>query len=172
VLAPLWSPDAHYFLLSGVHTLVVACESTYKNRVLRAIYDDLKRGAGQLSGTRPSILACQIEDIYDEDWPHLQGRTGLTMMSNRLLHSSERSHVNFVVYSSNRTPPQTDAGITDFSVTNLRFENRKARHSFRHAFFPRITIGPNGVDPQSQRPSTATFAIFFLLSLTGLENRL
>jgi hypothetical protein len=45
-LAPHWSPDSHYFVLSNVETLIIGCESTDKNRVLKAIYEDLKHGAG------------------------------------------------------------------------------------------------------------------------------
>jgi hypothetical protein len=72
-LAPHWSPDAHYFVLSNIETLIVGCESTDKNRVLKVIYEDLKRGAGQLFKIRPSMLACQLEEIDDEDWNKLRG---------------------------------------------------------------------------------------------------
>ena len=60
-------PDSHFFCHSGPDTtLMIGCESTDKDRVLKAIYEDLKHGAEQLSGTRPSILACRLEDIDDE----------------------------------------------------------------------------------------------------------
>jgi hypothetical protein len=134
-LAPHWSPDAHYFVLSGGQTLILGCESTDRDRVLKAIYEDLKHGAGQLSGTRPAILACQLEDIDDENWSELRGETGLAAMSGRLLGSSERRHVNFVVYSSNKTLPKEDAGIMNFSATTLRFQNKNAQYSFPTGFF-------------------------------------
>ena len=85
-LVPHWSPDAHYLVMNNVETLILGCESTDENRVLKAIYEDLKDGAGnQLSKTRPSMLACQIEDIEDEAWSKLQGETGLAAMTAILL---------------------------------------------------------------------------------------
>ena len=115
--------------------MLLACESTVRNQVLKAIYDDLRHGAGQLSRTRPSLIACQLEDIYDEDWDQLTGDTGLAVMSMRLLRSSDRKHVNYVVYSSNKTPPTKTIGVTSFSATNLKFENKNAVHSFPREFF-------------------------------------
>ena len=128
----------HYSVLSGTQTMIVACESTDNDRVLKAIYEDLKHGAGQLSGTRAAILACQLEDIYDEDWSKLQGETGLAAMSNRLLEGSNRTHINYVVYSSNKTPSKTEAGVTAFSSTTLRFQNRNAKYSL-----PAMFLGVN-----------------------------
>jgi hypothetical protein len=37
LLAPYWTTNTHYFVLSGPQTLVIACESTDANRVLRSI---------------------------------------------------------------------------------------------------------------------------------------
>jgi hypothetical protein len=90
--------------------------------VLKAIYEDLKHGAGQLSGTRPSLLACQLEDIDDKDWDELRSGTGLAAMSERLLGSAKRRHVNHVVYSSDKTLPQDEGGFVNFFATNLGFE--------------------------------------------------
>jgi len=136
-LAPYWSSEghAHYFVMSGSHTMIIACESTDNDRVLKAIYEDLKHGATQLSRTRPSILTCWLEDIYDEDWNTLQGETGLAAMSNRLLEGPNRTHVNYVVYSPNKTPTKKEPGITAFSATTLRFQNRNARYEFPNIFF-------------------------------------
>lgn len=135
-VAPHLSADVHqqYFILSGPQTLILACESTDKDRVLKAIYEDLKHGAGQLSGTRPSLLACQLEDIDDEDWDELRSGTGLAAMSGRLLGSANRRHVNRVVYSSDQTLPQDEGGFVNFFATNLGFENNNAAHSFPQAF--------------------------------------
>lgn len=134
-LAPHWSPDAHYFVLSNIETLIVGCESTDKNRALKAIYEDLKHGAGQLSKTRPSMLACQLEDIDDEGWNQLRGESGLAAMSGRLLGSPERNHINFVVYSSDKTAPKKDGGTTSFSATNLWFGNKNPKYSIPKSFF-------------------------------------
>jgi hypothetical protein len=134
-LAPHWAPNAHYFVLSNAETLIIGCESTDKNRVLKAIYEDLRHGAGQLSKTRPSMLACQLEDIQDEDWSALQGETGLAAMSGRLLGSLERRHVNFVVYSSDQTMPKKEGAVTSFSATNLTFESKEPKYPLPKSFF-------------------------------------
>ena len=42
-------------------TIAIRCESAEPNKVLDAIYDELKKGASQLSGTRPALLGCLIE---------------------------------------------------------------------------------------------------------------
>ncbi len=134
-LAPHWSPDAHYFVLSNRETLIVGCESADRDRVLKSIYEDLKRGAGQLSKNRPSMLACKLEEIEDEDWSKLQGETGLAAMSGRLLGSPDRSHVNCVVYSSDRTLPKNEGAVTSFSATNLTFKNKEPKYPFPKSFF-------------------------------------
>ncbi len=140
-LAPHSSVDAHqhYFVLSGSETLIIACESTDEDRVLKAIYEDLKHGAGQLSGTNPSLLACQLEDIYDEDWDQLKSETGLAAMSARLFRGAGRRHVNYVVYSSNKTLPRRNADSIELSATNLSFENENALRSFPQQFWRTAT---------------------------------
>jgi len=122
-LGPHFVPAAHYLVLSNRETLIVGCESTDGNRVLKSIYGDLKRGANQFSKTRPGLIACQLEDIEDNGWSQLQGKTGLAAMTARLLESSDRRHVNFAVYSSDRTPPKKERAVTSFSATNLWFSN-------------------------------------------------
>ena len=134
-LAPHWSPHGHYFVMSGRNTLIFGCESTDSDRVLKAIYEDLKRGADQLSKTRPSMLACQIEDLEDDAWEQLRGNTGLAAMTARLLQSPDRNHVNFVVYSSDKTQPKVGGGITSFSATNLSFANKSPKFSIPKSFF-------------------------------------
>lgn len=134
-LAPHWSPDAHYFVLSNDATLIVGCESTNRDRVLKAIYEDLKHGAGQLSKTRPSMLACQLEEIDDEDWTKLRGESGLAAMTGRLLGNPERNHINFVVYSSDKTPAKKEGNTTAFSATNLWFANKNPKFEIPKTFF-------------------------------------
>lgn len=142
-LAAHWTPNAHYFVLSNAETLVIGCESTDKNRVLKAIYEDLRHGAGQLSKTRPSMLACQLGDIQDEDWNSLQGETGLAAMSGRLLGSPERRHVNRVVYSSDQTMPKKEGPVMSFSATNLTFESKEPKYPLPQSFFSRRSEHPN-----------------------------
>jgi hypothetical protein len=134
-LAPHWALDAHYFVWSNVETLIVGCESTDRDRVLKAIYDDLKHGAGQLSKTRPSLLACRLEEIDDEAWDKLRGESGLAAMTGRLLGNPERSHINFVVYSSDKTPAKKEGNTTAFSATNLSFTNKNPKFEISKAFF-------------------------------------
>ena len=78
-------PAANYLVLINRETLIVGCESTDRNRVLKAIYDDLKRGAESVFKTRPALIACQLEDIEDNDWNQLQGETGLAAMTGQPL---------------------------------------------------------------------------------------
>ena len=134
-LAPHWSPDGHYFVMSNRETLIVGCESTDRDRVLKAIYEDLKRGADQLSKTRPSMLACQIEELEDDAWDKLRGKSGLAQWTGRLLQNPERNHVNVVVYSSDKTPPKKESGTTSFSATNLWFGNKSPKFSISRSFF-------------------------------------
>lgn len=134
-LASHRTPDAHYFVWSNVETLIVGCESTDRDRVLKAIYADLKHGAGQLSKTRPSMLACRLEEIDDEDWTKLRGESGLAAMTGRLLGNPERNHINFVVYSSDRTPLKKEGTTTVFSATNLWFTNKNPKFEIPSAFF-------------------------------------
>jgi hypothetical protein len=56
-------------------------------------------------------------------------------MSVKLLTGSDRRHVNFVVFSSTKTPPNRDGAFTSFSTTTLRFENPTAKYSFPLTFF-------------------------------------
>jgi hypothetical protein len=133
-LAPHWSDRGHYLVMSNRETLILGCESTDDDRVLKAIYEDLKRGAHQLSKTRPSMLACQIEDLEDDAWERLRGNSGLAAMTARLLQNPERNHVNVVVYSSDQTPPKKEGGITSFSATNLSFSNKSAKFSIPKSF--------------------------------------
>ncbi len=136
-LAPYWATNnaGHYSIVSGPQTLIIVCESTNNNRLLASIYPDLRKGARQLSGTRPSLLACRIEDIDEEDWDKLRiGNGGLDLLSRKLFTSSSGPHINYVVYSSTRTPPRTNENVTDFTITNLRFANQSAAYSFPESF--------------------------------------
>lgn len=121
--------------MSNRETLILGCESTDKDRVLKAIYEDLKHGADQLTKTRPSMLACQIEDLEDDAWEQLRGNSGLAAMTARLFQSLDRNHLNCVVYSSDKTPPKQYGTTTSFSATNLSFGNKSAKFSLPKSFF-------------------------------------
>ena len=127
VLAPRWSPQAHYFVLSNRETFIIGCESADTDRVLKSIYEDLKKGASQLSKSRPSLLACQIRELEDDSWDKLASNSGLAQWTGRLLRNPERNHVNYVTYSSDRTPPKRTGAVTSFAATNLWFTNKASR---------------------------------------------
>jgi hypothetical protein len=139
-LSPHWSPGGHYLVMSNRETLILGCESSDSDKVLKAIYEDLKRGADQLSKIRPSKLACRIEELEDA-WEQLRGDTGLAAMTARLLGSPERNHVNIVVYSSDQTPPRRKDGITSFSATNLSFSNKSSKFPISKSFFGMTAAG-------------------------------
>ena len=124
VLAPYWSGSAHFAIFSGPDsTVVIKCESTKTDRVLRAIYEELKDGATQFTKTRPALLACFIEDLDDTAWSDLADRSGLQNMTHRLLSGEERSHLWRVVYSSDRTPVKRVDNIVEFAATTLSWKN-------------------------------------------------
>ena len=77
-LVPLDCPFAYYTVASSSEsTTIVRCESAEASKVLESIYDDLKKGASQFSGKRPSFLSCLIEEVEDKDWEELQQGAGL-----------------------------------------------------------------------------------------------
>ena len=147
-LAPHWSPAGHYFVTSNRETLVVGCESTDRDQVLKAIYEDLKRGAGQLSKTRPSMLACQIEELEDDVWDKLKGKSGLAQWTGRLYQNPDRNHLNVVVYSSDKTPPKKEGDTTSFSATNLWFGNKSPKFSISKSFFG-VAASDHGEQPSN-----------------------
>lgn len=121
-LVPLDCPFAYYAVASGPEsTTIVRCESAEANKVLDAIYDDLKTGASQFSGKRPSFLSCLIEEIEDKDWEELQKGSGLQAVAARLFRNPSRQHVNLLTFSSDRTPPKRAGNVLSFSATNFKF---------------------------------------------------
>jgi hypothetical protein len=135
VLTPYGFGGAHFAVMSNeAATFVIKCESTDKDRVLKAIYEELKDGATQLSGTRPGLLACFIEDIDDDAWEKVRDKSGLRAMTIRLLSNPERSHVNFVTYSSNRTLPRREGNVVNFAATRLGYWNPNPKFELSQAF--------------------------------------
>ena len=103
--------------------------------MLASIYADLRYGARQLTGIRPTLLACQIEDIDDQDWDKVRSENGgLASLSRKLFTSSSGPHINYVVFSSNRTPARITENVTDFEMTYLRFANLSATYAFPESF--------------------------------------
>ena len=125
-LAQFGSSFSYSAVFSGPNTTIaIKCESAEPNKVLDAIYDELKKGASQLSGTRPALLGCLIEEVEDQDWKTLQGGTGLQAVAARLFGNPIRRHVNLLAFSSDRTPPKQEANVVTFAATHLDFWHRE-----------------------------------------------
>lgn len=130
ILAPYGAGSAHFGILSGKDTtLIVKGGSTQRDKVLKAIYEELKHGATQFSATRPALLACFIEDIDDSSWSELAQNSGLQIITHRLFSPAERSHLLRVVYSSNQTPVKREQNDVEFHAKTLSWENRRCRFS-------------------------------------------
>jgi hypothetical protein len=102
--------------------------------VLEAIYTELKNGASQLSGTRPSLLACLIEEVEDEDWETLRNEAGLRDVAAKLLANPSRHHINLVAFNSDRTLPKTEENVVSFVTTNLMFWQTKPKFILPRTF--------------------------------------
>ena len=115
-------------------TIAIRCESAEPNKVLEAIYDDLKKGASQFSGTRPALLGCLIEEIEDEGWKTLQSGTGLQAVAARLLENPSRRHINLLAFSSDCTPAKREGNILSFSAPHLDFWHREPMYPLPKSF--------------------------------------
>lgn len=123
ILSSNWSPDAHYAVISGQRgAVIIRAESQKRDRILKAIFDELEKGADQLSKTKPSILACYIEEIKENEWDLLKDEGGLANMTRAFFMKDRNKHVNLVTYSSEFD--MKDAYLRDFAK-NLIFRNLK-----------------------------------------------
>jgi hypothetical protein len=113
----------------------VRCDSVDKDAVLDAIYEELKKGVSQLSGTRPGLLSCLIEEVEDEDWETLRAGTGLPSIAYRLFSNPSRRHINLLAFSSDRTKPKQKVDVIDFGATNLRYWHRDPLFPIPKTFF-------------------------------------
>lgn len=135
-LQSYYSAPAYYAVFSSAHTtILIRCESVNANKVLDAIYEELKKGASQLSGTKPSLLACFIEEVDDQFWESLGDASGLQAVGIRLLSNPSRSHVNLVTFSSGETPPQRDGNLLRFSALHIRYWNPNPTFPLPRSFF-------------------------------------
>jgi hypothetical protein len=101
VIEPYWKPQSHFFTLSNeTSTIIVRVESEERDRVLKAIYDELKNSLDQFSKSRPGLIACYIEGVYPEDWEELRGPNGLAAMTTYLLKRENAEHIHTIAYSS------------------------------------------------------------------------
>lgn len=133
ILSPNWTPAAHYAVISGNKgTIIIRTESQKKDRILKAIFEELEKGSEQLSKTRPSILACFIEEIGEDEWELLKDEGGLANIAGEFFIKDRNKHVNFVTYSSD--VDMKDAYLRDFTK-NLIFTNLKPKFEIKMKLF-------------------------------------
>jgi hypothetical protein len=124
ILSANWSPDAHYAVISGNKgTIIIRAESQSRDRILKAMFEELGKGSDQLSKTKPSILACYVEEIEEHEWELLKDDGGLANMTGAFFLKDRNKHVNVVTYSSD--VDMKDAYRRDFTK-NLIFRNPKS----------------------------------------------
>lgn len=133
ILSPNWTPDAHYAVISGKKgTIIIRTESQKRDRVLKAIFEELEKGSDQLTKTRPSILACYIEEIEENEWELLKDEGGLANMTGAFFVKDRNNHVNMIAYSSDAD--KEDAYQRDFAK-NLFFTSLKAKFEIKIKLF-------------------------------------
>ncbi len=135
------STGAHLAICdTATTTIILKCESTQRDRVVRAIYKELKAGAKQFSRKRAGLMACLIEDIDNESWGVLKDQGGLLGIAKKLFHKAEASHLRFLTFSSDRTPPSRAASVVEFTSTALDFENPNCLFPVPRSFL-RMEVG-------------------------------
>jgi len=133
ILSPNWVPDAHYAVISGRKgTMIIRTESQKRDRILKAIFEELEKGSDQLTKTRPSILACYIEEIEEDDWVLLKDEGGLANMAGAFFLKDRNKHVNMITYSSDAGGE--NAYQRDFTK-NLIFTNLKPKFEIKMKLF-------------------------------------
>lgn len=90
------------FVNTNPGAIVVVVDSLVKDKVLRAIHDELRRSSRQqLSGSRPAILCCHLADLTEGQLTGLMEKgehgIGLDYMTLDLL--DRRHHVHSVTYT-------------------------------------------------------------------------
>lgn len=88
------------FAGQGAEFAVLAVTSEKPDRVLHAIYRQLKDAASQFSLQRPAVIWTYIEDIEPQVWRTLVDNTGLQRMSHKYMAGEMRQHVFSMAYSS------------------------------------------------------------------------
>lgn len=133
ILSRNWVPDAHYALISGKKgTIIIRTESQKRDRILKAIFEELEKGSDQLTKTRPSILACYIEEIEEDEWVLLKDESGLANMTGAFFVKGRNNRVNIIAYSSDAE--KEDAYQRDFTK-NLFFTNLRPKFEMKIKLF-------------------------------------
>lgn len=133
ILSRNWVPNAHYARISGKEgTIIIRTESQKRDRILKAIFEELEKGSDQLTKTRPSILACYIEEIEEDEWVLLKDESGLANMTGAFFAKGRNNHVNIIAYSSDAY--KEDAYQKDFTK-NLFFTNLRPKFEMKIKLF-------------------------------------
>jgi hypothetical protein len=133
MLAPSLPQNAYCAIRSsGDGTVIPRALSETKDKVLKSIFDEIEDGSHQLTRKRPSMIACYIEDIEEEDWKDLKDESGLANMTATFFSKESNSHVNRVAYSSG---PDFQIAFQNNSTENLSFKNLRAKFKVSEGFF-------------------------------------
>jgi hypothetical protein len=122
-IEPFVTPQSHFATVSNDEmTVIIKVESEERDKVLRAIYGELKQALDQFSKTNPGLISCYIEGIYPEQWQELQGDNGLAAMTTYLLDREKADHIHTIAYSSEIEVTRMGY-ITDHTHPVLFFRN-------------------------------------------------
>lgn len=117
----------NFYFVKGV-VFIFRAESEKKNKVLKSIYETMKDGAEQFSGTKAAILACFIEDIEESSWNELRKDSGLANMTKRFFTNVTRNHISKVIFSSEPIFRKVN-NFLEYSSENLIFGNLNCKYS-------------------------------------------
>lgn len=94
--------DDHTLIAIGPRRAFALVASSEKPaRLLQGVFRELRRVAReQLSGTRPGVIAVQIEDIRESDWVQLSHGSAIEAMTAAYFVTGRREHIHSVLYSS------------------------------------------------------------------------
>lgn len=135
IVEPYRTPEAHFAtLLNSKGTIIIKIQSEEKDRILKAIYDEIKKCLDQFSKTRPALIACHIEGVLPEEWELLKGENGLARMVTHFLNRENATHIHTLAFSSGGEVHSVP-GIIDYSSPMLFFRNPNARFHWSENIF-------------------------------------
>lgn len=106
------NPNLMIYFSPKTKAVVAYVESRERDEVLKGMDRQLRESSkGQFTGTRPGILAVQLEDLSSDQMHNLaksdsteyESATGLQVMTSWLLSKPNRSHIHSVAYRSHGT---------------------------------------------------------------------
>ncbi|MFC1484166.1 hypothetical protein ACFL5M_05455 [Candidatus Neomarinimicrobiota bacterium] len=124
IVKQYYSPRAHFAISSGDnHTILIIAESEEQDSILDSIYNNLKDASTQLSGERPSIIACAIEGINSQQLEDLFEESALRLMTGSYFSNKARRHIWKITYLSDLTMESDSTGKTRPKRTSLSWDN-------------------------------------------------